>query len=158
LLPKQKGGCTKGSSISSKLQKQSTVKDASTEATTLCFNAKTAAKTSSKPVAHGTFKKNIKETETNFMLDEGTLKFETIRLRILSKQLTAYCHQKVSPITEVEHLIVDCCIRLSKMGEALTKFEVMELADDILLHTIHAERLREFCENVTSPKITAKGK
>jgi hypothetical protein len=121
-------------------------------------NAKSSAKLLNKAVAHGTFMKIFKQTEEKYMLETGTIKFETIRSRILSQNLTAYCPQKVSPITEVEPLIINCCIRLSKMGESLTKFEVMEVANEIQIYTVHAERLKEFCEKRNIKEDFSKGK
>jgi hypothetical protein len=44
------------------------------------------------------------------------------------------------------------------MGEALTEFEEMELADDILIFTVHAEQLKEFCEKRNIKKDFSKGK
>lgn len=49
-----------------------------------------------------------------------------------------------SPIHEIEPEIVDWCQRLSDMVEALTKFELMLLVDDIIRDTPYETRLIEY--------------
>jgi hypothetical protein len=100
----------------------------------------------------------IKETEEKYGLDEQSIKFDTIKSRLFANNLTGICHQKTSPIDEVEPLIVNCCVALGKIGDALTKFEVLELADDILVDTIHADRLVAFCKARKIEKDISKGK
>jgi hypothetical protein len=89
----------------------------------------------------GTLSNIIKTTESKYGLDENSLSVETIRSRIQTENASGFSHQKISPLADVEDLLVDCCCRLSKMGEALTKIEVMNLAEHLICDAIHAQKL-----------------
>jgi hypothetical protein len=154
----RKGGRKKGTTINDKITRKNSVAKALTEAASLCSQAKALAKLDNKKLYPGTFKNLIKDTENKYGLEPTTIKFQTIKSRVLSKNLTGLCHQKISPLADVETIIVDCCSRLSKMGEALTKYEVMDLADNILTNTVHADRLVEFCEKRNINKNINNGK
>jgi hypothetical protein len=137
--------------------KQLAFKEALSEAAKNCSNAKCKAICDGKRLPHGTFNKIIKETETKYMLEKGSIKFQTKKSQFFSNNLTSVQHQKISPIVKVEPLIVKCCVALSTMGEAMTKFEVMDLADKIL-STIHADWLVDFCIKRKIWKYIRKGK
>jgi hypothetical protein len=65
---------------------------------------------------------------------------------VLVKSPTGVCYQKISSLCDLEQLIVDFCVWLSTMGEALTKKEVKTLADDILVDSIFVNWLLQFCK------------
>jgi hypothetical protein len=158
IVEKRKGGRTKGSTNEFKKLNTKKMDDALTEASTLCLNSRRAAKLDGKKLVVGTFRTLINETELKFGLNEGTINYDTVKSRVFANNPTGISHQSVSPLKEVEDIIVDCCVRLSKMGEALTKEEVMCLADDILADSIHVDRLVEFCAKRKITKDVSDGK
>jgi hypothetical protein len=155
---KRKGGRKKGMTNKRKKNLLAALQKALTEASSLCSSVKKESNSRNVKLPNGTFQKIINTTEEKFGLEKGCINFETVKSRVFSNNLTGVCHQKVSPLVEVEELIVDCCIRLSKMGEALTKFEMMDLANDIIVDTIHADRLVTFCKSRNIAKDVSKGK
>jgi hypothetical protein len=48
----------------------------------------------------------------------------------------------ISPLFLVENVIVEYCILLARVGSALTKEEVMKLANDLIKDTVHAKKLK----------------
>jgi hypothetical protein len=113
-------------------QKNCTFKEALTEAAYICASAKEEANSVNTRIVPGTYMAIIKETKAKYGLDRQSIKFDTINSRLFANNLTRICHQKTSPVDEVEPLIVDSCVALGQIGDACTKFEVLELADDIL--------------------------
>jgi hypothetical protein len=152
-LTSRKGGRSKGSNKDKAIQKKS-IDEALTKASELCLLAK---KQSTSKLPNGTFAGIIKETEQQYGLEDGTINFETVRSRVLAKNPSAISHQKMSPLSNVEDIIVECCCRLSAMGEALTKTEVMSLADDIVADSIHVQNYVAFCKKRNINKDVSKG-
>jgi hypothetical protein len=142
---KRKGGRVKGSTNKSKQLNLKKVVDALTEASTNCLSCKSVACQNKKRLPPGSFLKIMEEKELKYGLAEGTINFQTLKSRVQANNPTGYCPQKVSPLADVEYLIVECCLRLSAIGEALVKSEVMGFADDILQGSIHVDKLIEFC-------------
>jgi hypothetical protein len=155
---KRKGGRTKGSTISELRKKDETLKQALTAAATLCIDARAAAKVANTILTNGTFRKLIKDTEALYNLDGNTINYNTIKSRVRSNNPSGASAQRTSPLWEVEDLIVDACIRLARMGESLTKFEVMDLADEIIADTESEARLIEFCKLRQIDKDVSNGK
>jgi hypothetical protein len=155
---KRKGGRPTGSTISEIRNKEKLLSDALTKAATLCIDARNAAKIANKILTDGTFKKLIKETEEEYNLDADSINYNTIRSRVQSNNASGARHQHTSPLWEVEDLIVDTCVRLARMGESLTKYEVMDLADEIIADTESEDRLIEYCKKRQIYKDLSSGK
>jgi hypothetical protein len=155
----RKGGRSKGSTNKSKTEKTNNQKKAVSEAATLCIEARKIAKENQKRLTNGTFNNIIKDTEEKYSLDVGSLCFETIKSRVQANNASGQQPQKITPLWQVESMIVDVLCRLSKMGESMTKSEVMDLADSLIIDTVHADRLIEFClkrnihKNISSNKL-----
>jgi hypothetical protein len=66
-------------------------------------------------------------------------------------------HQRVSPLNKVEPLLCDLLCELARLGEAQTKYEIMELANDLIRKTVHAAEYISFCEKRNIRKKWKKG-
>jgi hypothetical protein len=52
---------------------------------------------------------------------------------------------RISYLFLIEHVIVEYCVMLAKMGAALTKEEVvMQLTNDLIRDTVHAKKLKSY--------------
>jgi hypothetical protein len=140
------GGRTKGSTDKAKRNKELKFKTSKIEAAFRCIDAKQAAKRNKKFVKNGTYKKIIYDIEEEFGIKHGKIRYEMIKSRIRSNNPTGTASQKISPLAKVEPLICEFCIQLARIGEALTKYEIFELADDLIRGSVHAEAYIKYCE------------
>jgi hypothetical protein len=92
-------------------------------------------------VAPGTLKKMISFIETELKLMPGEISKESVLSRIRNHNLTGYSKSHESPLFEIEEMIVDFCLLLARMGQGLTKEEVIELAVELIKGTVHEGRL-----------------
>jgi hypothetical protein len=155
---KRKGGRKKGSTNKSKQLNIRRIEDALTEASSLCLTRRNIAKQQNKRLPPGSYINIVKETENKYGLNNGTINVHTVKSRVQANNPTAICPQKISPVAEVEHLIVQSCLRLASIGEAFTKTEVMGFADDILADSKYADNLVEFCDKRNILKNVSEGK
>jgi hypothetical protein len=88
-------------------------------------------------VAPGTLKKMIRYIETVLTLMPGEICKESVR----NHNLTGYSKSHESPLFEIEEMIVDFCLRLARMGQGLTKKEVIDVAVELIKGTVHEDRL-----------------
>jgi hypothetical protein len=88
-----------------------------------------------KVVNSGTLKKIINDEEEKMGLSLNSISADTIRSRIKRGNLGAENKNQISPLHDVEPLILEFCIRLAKMGRPLTKTTVLELANDLIAGT-----------------------
>jgi hypothetical protein len=95
-------------------------------------------------VEKGTLAALIQSTTMELGLPEGIIKKQTILSRLRRNNLTGFAHQKVSPLDAMEPLLVEWCIKMAKIGQALTKENVMDLATELIEGTEHANKLEEF--------------
>ena len=86
----------------------------------------------------------IKETEIEFGLVSGTIRKSTIKQRVERNNLTGVAHQRLSPLSEVEPIIVDYCIRLANMGAPLFWDQIVSLANSIIAGTQFKDALIKF--------------
>ena len=85
-----------------------------------------------------------KEVEQRYKLPESTINIETIRSRIIRGNITGLAHQSVSPMEEVEEMVVDMCNLCASDGYPLNKCEVIALAEDYAKITGVDRKLVEF--------------
>jgi hypothetical protein len=76
LVSKRKGGRRKGDTIRNKRSRTEKLKQAVTEAATLCLEARADAKKKNKKLTKGTFKQLIKDTEEKYSLEDNSKKFQ----------------------------------------------------------------------------------
>jgi hypothetical protein len=143
---KASGGRRKGTTIKSKSDYLLLVKKSITMAAEKFLVQKTEAQKSGKNVRRGTLAKIIKDIESSAGLKPRTIMEETVISRVKRLNIEGISHQRISPLHEVEPLLVEWLIRLARMGEALTKFETMDLMDDLIRDSPHAERFIAFCK------------
>jgi hypothetical protein len=79
-------------------------------------------------------------------IKHGKISYKMIKSRIRSNNPTGTATQKISPLAKVEPLICEFCIQLARIGEALTKYEIFELADDLIRGSVHADAYINYCE------------
>jgi hypothetical protein len=143
---KRKGGRVKGKTKKAERIKEYNKKVALTESAKRCLAAKMEAVANEKFVTDNLYKQIIREEEIAANLSPGNVKYETVRSRVKAKNPTGFCAQKLSPLHQVEPLICDMLIELARIGEAQTKPEIIELANELIRKTEHAEAYIEFCE------------
>jgi hypothetical protein len=97
-------------------------------------------------VASGTYRRILLETELLFKLVTGTLKYETLCSQIQADNPNGTAWQRVSPLYLVEPILAGMLCELANMGEAQTRWEIMQLADKLIRTTIHADVYKEFCD------------
>jgi hypothetical protein len=136
----RKKGCSK---ITKKKQKESYL----AAITAVCTNfseIKQSAKMKGKKVSPGLLKTLIEETEKEFGLPLGSIKTATVLKRVARNNVTVTSHQSISPLVMIEPYIVDWCVRLSNMGAALTKDQVIALAESLIDGTEYKDKLIAF--------------
>ena len=89
-------------------------------------------------------------------LSLNSISADTICSRIKRGNLGAENKNQISPLHDVEPLILEFCIRLAKMGRPLTKTTVLELANDLIAGT-EVEELIADCKKIWKLKETKLG-
>ena len=108
---------------------------------------KIAFKSKVKRCPNGTLQQIIETTEKELFLPApNTVKFETVVSRVKSCNVSGECHQKQSPLQLIEPLIVDWACRMSRMGQAFSKDDIIDLADEIISNTQYSADLIAFCK------------
>jgi hypothetical protein len=97
-------------------------------------------------VPNGTLRKIVKEEKEKAGLSVNSISLDTIRSRVKRGNPTAISESRLSPISELEPIISEFCIRLAKMGRPLTKTTVIELANDLISDTDSQSRIVKFKE------------
>jgi hypothetical protein len=142
-----RGGRSKGSTDKAKRTKELNFVEAKTEATRRCIAARDEARAANKPIKPRTYHRIIAEVEENTILPPNKrIKYNMVKPRMLANNPEGISPQRVSPIAAVEPLICDFCIQLARIGEALTKYEIFELAEDLIRNSIHAEAYIKYCK------------
>jgi hypothetical protein len=88
--------------------------------------------------------KIISTIEEKNQLEKGTIKRETVVWRVMHGNLDGLHPLCISPLFLIEHVIVEYCVMLAKMGSALTKEEVMQLTNDLIRDTVHAKKPKAY--------------
>jgi hypothetical protein len=130
---RKKGGRPLGTSQELKAAIIKAVDSATTECARRYKEVQTKAKAAGSNYSkRGTLALIIKETESKYGLLNGTIKEDTIKKRALRNNLTGYKYQSTSPVAKVEPILVEYCIRLSKIGKALDKKQVLLLVNSLI--------------------------
>jgi hypothetical protein len=146
-LPTKKvGGRPKGSTKKTKRAFTENEQKALKMASDMLLEAKVQAEANGKKCAKGTLKNIIAYVEELHLLPQGTINPDTVYTRVKSGNHEGIHSQRISPVDPVEPLLVDWICRMSRMGEAFSKYEIMDLADEIIRYTEYAEDLIEFCD------------
>ena len=77
----------------------------------------------------------IKEAEDQFELPSGSISEDTLRKRFARNNPSGKGNAHVSPVDELEPVIIDFCVKLARMGSPLGKEQVITLANDLLKGT-----------------------
>jgi hypothetical protein len=107
---------------------------------------KAKAKLNNEKVKDGTYQRIIDKVELEVNVEPGTIRLETVRSRMLANNPLGTNWQRTSPLYKVEPLLVEMLCELARIGEAQTKYEIMELADKMVESTEHATAYIKFCE------------
>ena len=132
-IGRNKGGRPLGSSEELKAANIRAKALATTECSVLYMEAQEKARSAGfVNLKRGTLSKLVKEMEDKYGLLHGTIHGETIAKRVYRGNVSGYKYQSTSPVSQLEPLLVDYCIRLCKMGKALDKKQVMLLANSLI--------------------------
>ena len=153
---KNKGGRKKGSTKKAQKNASKAKQEVTTRSAMLYKEEVEQATKQGKTVSSGTLKRIINEEEEKMGLSLNTISIETVRSRIKRGNLSAHNKNQVSPLHDVEPLILEFCIRLAKMGTPLTKTTVLELANDIVSGT-EVEELVADCKKLRKLQGTKLG-
>lgn len=100
----------------------------------------------------------IEEVEEKYGVAKGTVNIHTVRSRVRRNNTTGIGKNNVSPVAEIEPIIVDFCIKLARMGAGLRKEQVCSLANSLLDGTEIQKRLASFKMKCTTTKATKADK
>jgi hypothetical protein len=123
------------------------LKEGKTKAAQLLAEAKMEANAVGKKLSGGTIDTIIQSTVTEFGLSPTSIKKKMVYSRVKRNNLMGIPHQKTSPIEEIEPLLVEWCVKMAKIGHALTRRDVMELATELIEGTKFADELVKFKES-----------
>jgi hypothetical protein len=126
------GGRKKGATNAAKMLLVRQRSEAIEKAANLLIEERLKAKAAGTQVKNGTCARIIKMVESASSLPPGSMKWKTVVSRADRNNPSGKAPQRTTPLEDVEPIIVEYCIRLAKMGSALTKFEVISLASPLL--------------------------
>jgi hypothetical protein len=138
------GGRKKGSTIQAKIKNEQAVKLATTSIATKYLALKSSAKLSGKNVKRNSLNNIINDTANEFGLTPSSINSGTVKSRIMSSNPSGFAPQRISPLAEIEPLILQWVIKLAEMGQPLTKTGIISLANEIIDSTYHSDRLSNF--------------
>jgi hypothetical protein len=138
------GGRPKGSTCTAKENYTLVLKKATTDASILYQKEKMAAEAEKRNVSKGRLKQIVQQIENERGLPPNTIPLSTIRNRILRNNVNADVESSLSPLKNVEPIIVEYCVRLARIGNALNKDQVISLAEDVIHGTSIANDLAKF--------------
>jgi hypothetical protein len=110
----------RNNSRSAKKQKTEALQKATTSVATEYFHLQNQTKEIGKHDKKNTVEEMIKATEHKYGLTNGLINNETVKTRVKMRKPSAFSHQKVSPVAEIEPILVQWCLLLAKMGRPLT--------------------------------------
>jgi hypothetical protein len=143
-LARNFGGRPKGSTCIAKENYSMVLKKATTDASLLYQKEKIAAEAEKRNVGKGVLKQIVLQMESERGLPPNTIPLNTIRNRILRNNVHADVELSLSPLKNVEPILVEYCIRLARIGNALNKDQVISLAEDVIHGTSIANDLAKF--------------
>ena len=86
----------------------------------------------------------IEEVASKYDVSADELKSNTIRSRYKRRNVTGKGRGHVSPMADVEPLIVEFCVQLARMGAPLDRGQVEILAYELVLGTETERKIREY--------------
>lgn len=86
----------------------------------------------------------IERTEKKYNLDRKSINRHTVKTRVTKGNVSGLAAQKISPVADLEPGIVEWCIELARMGAALTKDQVIGLANELIQGTKYEQDLAAF--------------
>ncbi len=128
--PRSKGGRPVGSTTKARALKTKQLKDIIEEASQQILNAQKKGKLKCNEV-----KTMLRDLEVKHELDKGFLDVHsaTINTRVYcSKNAFGLGNSQTSPLAELEPLLIDYCLKLSAIGQPLTKDQVMALVSSMI--------------------------
>jgi hypothetical protein len=143
---KQKGGRPKNTGKKADKKRKAKKMEGLNIATKQCMEANAKAKLTNDKVKDGTYQGIINKVEMLDNVEPGTIRLETVRSRMLANNPLGTNWQRTSPLYKVEPMLDEMLCELARIGEAQTKYEIMELADEMVKSTEHATAYIEFCE------------
>jgi hypothetical protein len=86
----------------------------------------------------------MSQIEQKYDLEPGTIRPSTIRNRVLRDNHTGKANRRLSPLANVEPLLVEYYIRLSKIDAPLTRNDVQSLAFSVMEGTDYYDDVIDF--------------
>jgi Tc5 transposase DNA-binding domain len=120
------------------------LKVAKTKATNKYLEEKLKSEAEGRKISNGTVDSIIESAIAEFNLTPTSISKQTIYSRVRRNNTAGTQPQKMSPIEEIEPLIVEWCVKLAKMGKPLTRNDVIELASEIIEGTKYTDNLIKF--------------
>jgi hypothetical protein len=117
--------------------------EATTKAATMFADERNRAHLQNRQVAGGTLARIIHQVEEDFDLEHGIIRFKTVFNRVQRNNLTGTSPQKISPLSGIEPLLAEYCIKLAQMGSPLCREQVISLAISLIMDTPHLEKVVE---------------
>jgi hypothetical protein len=120
------------------------VQKASTEVAVEFKSIKESAVLAGKYVETGTMKRLIDAAIEKHVIKEGSIKPSKIVSRVKRDNLLGEAKQKQSPLRDLEPLLLQWCLKMARIGMALTFPNVVGLAKELIADTSSKKLLIEF--------------
>jgi hypothetical protein len=147
VVTKRKGGRPKDSSQGAKDDREARRKQALTVAATRCLAAKNLAKKNKqRAVEAGLYRQIVKDTAIEYRVPLKKISYQTIKSRVFANNPQGISYQKMSPLFLIEPMLSDILVLLARIGEAQTKYQVFDFANDLIRKTVHQDAYVRFCE------------
>jgi hypothetical protein len=122
-------------------------KAALTEASIRFHSAQVRAKLEGKNcVPRGTLNEIVLSVESEHSLSGGSLSSHSVVNRARRNNLEGTAHQRISPIHNLEPLIVEYCLRLARIGSPIDKQQLLLLTSSLIEGTDYSTKLITFKE------------
>jgi hypothetical protein len=80
----------------------------------------------------GELNKIIKTCEDEYNLPTGTISFKTIQSRVRRNNCSGRAEQRLSPLSDIEPIVMGLCIKMAEIGEPATKKDVLEMVESMI--------------------------
>jgi hypothetical protein len=83
-------------------------------------------------------------TQTEYGLTKMLINQDTVKTRVKIRNPIGYAHQRTSPLSKIEPLIVQWCLLSANTGNPMTRESIIPLANEIINDTAYSEPMSEF--------------
>ena len=145
---RNKGGRPRGSTDNAKFEREEAIRLAQDSMAIEYDEKRKEAKRIGRKVENGCLEKIVKKWKRKYNLDDSVIiKKETIRSRSYNNKLIVKSFGPQSPMADVEPVLVDLIIKMSRIRRCLTPTQCLHLANDLIRGTDIEKNVIKFKED-----------